>query len=32
MSVTVWRAKGLLFENSNCQLVCPGHMSFRILE
>ncbi len=24
-----WWAKGLLFENCNCQLVCPGHMSFK---
>jgi hypothetical protein len=24
----VWRASGLLFENCNCQLVCPGHMHF----
>jgi hypothetical protein len=31
MSGTVWRAKGLLFENCNCQVVCPGHMSFRQL-
>jgi len=23
-----WRARGLLFENCNCQLVCPGHMHF----
>lgn len=23
-----WRAEGLLFENCNCQLVCPGHMHF----
>ena len=23
-----WWAKGLLFENCNCQLVCPGHMHF----
>lgn len=23
-----WRAKGLLFENCNCQVVCPGHMHF----
>jgi len=30
-SVTAWRANGLLFENCNCQLVCPGHMSFRQL-
>jgi hypothetical protein len=25
---TSWWAKGLLFENCNCQLVCPGHMHF----
>jgi len=31
MSDTAWRAKGLLFENCNCQLVCPGHMSFKQL-
>lgn len=23
-----WRANGLLFENCNCQLVCPGHVHF----
>ena len=23
-----WCAKGLLFENCNCQLVCPGHLHF----
>lgn len=23
-----WRAKGLIFENCNCQFVCPGHMHF----
>ena len=23
-----WRADGLLFENCNCQLVCPGHVHF----
>jgi hypothetical protein len=23
-----WWAKGLLFENCSCQLVCPGHMHF----
>ncbi len=23
-----WWAKGLLFENCNCQLVCPGHVHF----
>ncbi len=26
-----WWAKGLLFENCNCQLICPGHFSFRQL-
>jgi hypothetical protein len=25
---TSWWAKGLLFENCSCQLVCPGHMHF----
>ncbi len=29
MTETRWWAKGLLFENCNCQLVCPGHMSFK---
>jgi hypothetical protein len=23
-----WQARGLLFENCSCQLVCPGHMHF----
>ena len=23
-----WSARGLLFENCSCQLVCPGHMHF----
>jgi hypothetical protein len=23
-----WRARGLLFENCNCTLVCPGHIRF----
>lgn len=23
-----WRAKGLIFENCSCALVCPGHMHF----
>lgn len=23
-----WHARGLLFENCNCTLVCPGHMHF----
>lgn len=27
--VVGWWAEGLLFENCNCQIVCPGHMSFR---
>lgn len=27
-SATSWWARGLLFENCNCQLVCPGHMHF----
>jgi hypothetical protein len=26
-----WWAKGLLFENCNCQIVCQGHVSFRQL-
>src|SRR5262245_6143045 len=25
---TPWRAQGLIFENCNCTLVCPGHMHF----
>ena len=24
-----WRASGLLFENCNCDLLCPGHVSFK---
>jgi len=24
-----WWAKGLLFENCNCQLLCPAHLSFK---
>ena len=24
-----WWAKGLLFENCNCQLICPAHVSFK---
>lgn len=24
-----WWVKGLMFENCNCQLLCPGHLSFR---
>ena len=27
-AVTPWHARGLLFENCTCQLVCPGHMHF----
>ena len=23
-----WFARGLLFENCNCQVVCPGHVHF----
>ena len=29
MSTTWWWATGLLFENCNCQLLCPGHVSFK---
>ena len=29
MSPPPWRATGLLVENCNCQLVCPGHISFK---
>ena len=25
---TSWRARGLIFENCSCTLVCPGHMHF----
>jgi hypothetical protein len=28
MATANWWAKGLLFENCNCQLVCPGHLHF----
>ncbi len=28
---TGWWAKGLLFENCNCQVVCPGHFHFNQL-
>ena len=28
MSTPDWWAKGLIFENCNCQLVCPGHLHF----
>lgn len=31
MNVASWWTKGLLFENCNCQLVCPGHVSFKQL-
>ena len=24
-----WWAKGLLFENCNCQMICPAHLSFK---
>ena len=24
-----WQARGLIFENCSCQLLCPGHVSFR---
>ena len=29
--MTNWWAKGLLFENCSCQLVCPGHIHFEQL-
>jgi hypothetical protein len=29
MSETRWWAKGLLFENCSCQLICPAHVSFK---
>jgi hypothetical protein len=29
--MTSWWAKGLLFENCSCQLVCPGHIHFEQL-
>ena len=29
MSDTPWWAKGLLFENCSCQLICPAHVSFK---
>ncbi len=31
MTPASWWAKGLLFENCNCQLLCPGHLSFKQL-
>ena len=24
-----WWAEGLLFENCNCQIICPAHLSFK---
>lgn len=29
MSDTSWHARGLLFENCSCQLLCPAHVSFK---
>ena len=29
MSTLNWWAKGLLFENCSCQLLCPAHVSFK---
>jgi len=29
MSLPAWRATGVLFENCNCQLLCPAHVSFK---
>ncbi len=26
--IVTWNASGLLFENCNCQVVCPGHVHF----
>ena len=28
-SLHPWHARGLVFENCNCQLLCPGHVSFK---
>jgi hypothetical protein len=28
MTTTSWYARGLIFENCSCALVCPGHMHF----
>jgi hypothetical protein len=28
-AVEPWWAEGLLFENCNCQVICPAHVSFR---
>lgn len=27
-AATPWQARGLMFENCSCQVVCPGHMHF----
>lgn len=29
MTVPTWWAKGLLFENCSCQVLCPAHISFK---
>lgn len=29
VEATAWRAEGLLFENCNCQVLCPAHVSFK---
>lgn len=29
MSIPEWSARGLLFENCSCQLICPAHVSFK---
>ena len=29
MEAVTWWAKGLLFENCSCQLICPAHISFK---
>lgn len=31
MSQDAWWAKGLLFENCNCRLLCPAHLNYRSL-
>jgi hypothetical protein len=28
-NIPKWHAKGLLFENCSCQLICPAHVSFK---
>ena len=28
-SIPPWQVTGLIFENCNCQLLCPGHISFK---